>query len=289
MSFRSASLLALCLVSLAACDQSQPGEPVIRTDISGEKGVEIASAGEEKAAPSPSPTPTPSETANPEDSACEPVRFEDVVFTHCVADPAEHRVRMVLGSPPYRSLAKLSAARGEDAPRVAFAMNAGMYDGEGKPIGYYVENRERLQELNRNEGSGNFHLKPNGVFYGTGGTWRIKTTEDFYSTVGDRPDFGTQSGPMLVIDGSIHPRISEDGPSKRIRNGVGVDKDGKAHFAITARPVSFGQFARFFRDVAGTPNALYLDGSVSSLWDPARGRMDTRADLGPLVVVEAKE
>ena len=70
---------------------------------------------------------------------------------------------------------------------------------------------------------------------------------------------------------------------------VNVDKDGKAHFAITASPVSFGQFARFFRDVAKTPNALYLDGTVSSLWDPARGRMDTRADLGPLVVVETKE
>ena len=282
-------LLATSLLSLAACDQPQAGDPVIRTDISGEKGKEVAMKADEAPPPSPSPTPTPSETAQPEDSACQPVRFEDVVFTHCVADPAEHRVRMVLGSAAYRSLAKFSASRPEDAPRVAFAMNAGMYDGEGKPIGYYVQNRERLQELNRNEGSGNFHLKPNGVFYGTGGTWRIKTTEDFYSTVGDRPDFGTQSGPMLVIDGAIHPKISEDGPSKRIRNGVGVDADGKAHFAITARPVSFGQFARFFRDVAKTPNALYLDGTVSSLWDPARGRMDTRADLGPLVVVEFKE
>ena len=58
---------------------------------------------------------------------------------------------------------------------------------------------------------------------------------------------------------------------------------------IAASPVSFGQFARYFRDVAKTPNALYLDGTVSSLWDPARGRMDTRADLGPLVVVETKE
>ena len=282
-------LLATSLLSLAACDQPQAGDPVIRTDISGEKGKEVAMKADEAAPPSPSPTPTPSKTAQPEDSACQPVRFEDVVFTHCVADPAEHRVRMVLGSPPYRSLAKFSASRPEDAPRVAFAMNAGMYDGEGKPIGYYVQNRERLQELNRNEGSGNFHLKPNGVFYGTGGTWRIRTTEDFYSTVGDRPDFGTQSGPMLVIDGAIHPKISEDGPSKRIRNGVGVDADGKAHFAITARPVSFGQFARFFRDVAKTPNALYLDGTVSSLWDPARGRMDTRADLGPLVVVEFRD
>ncbi|GAB5347501.1 phosphodiester glycosidase family protein [Alteriqipengyuania sp. 357] len=289
MTLRSTSILALALLALPACEQSQPGEPVIRTDISGEKGVEVASNAPQKAEPSPTPTPTPSETGTPEDSACEPVRFEDVVFTHCVADPAEHRVRMALGSPPYRSLAKFSSSRAKDAPRVAFAMNAGMYDGEGKPIGYYVENRERLQELNRNDGSGNFHMKPNGVFYGTGGTWRIKTSDNFYSTVGDRPDFGTQSGPMLLIDGKLHPDISDDGPSKRIRNGVGVDQAGKAHFVITNRPVSFGQFARFFRDVAKTPNALYLDGSVSSLWDPARGRMDTRADLGPLVVVEFKE
>ncbi|MBB3032819.1 phosphodiester glycosidase family protein [Alteriqipengyuania lutimaris] len=288
MTLRATSAVALALLALTACDQSQPGEAVIRTDISGEKGVEIARADEAEPAPSPTPTPTPSETATPEDSACQPVRFEDVVFTQCVADPAEHRVRMVLGA-PFRSLAKFSASRAEDAPRVAFAMNAGMYDGEGKPIGYYVEERERLKELNRNEGSGNFHMKPNGVFYGTGGNWRIKTSDDFYSTVGDRPDFGTQSGPMLLIDGEMHPQISDDGPSKRIRNGVGIDREGKAHFVITNRPVSFGQFARFFRDVAGTPNALYLDGSVSSLWDPARGRMDTRADLGPLVVVEFKE
>ena len=289
---RTKHLFAACLLvlGLSACDQPQPGDPVIRTDISGEKGKEIARADDStKPAPSPSPTATPSETATPEDSACKPVRFEDVMFTECVADPARHRVRMVLGSPPYRSLAKFSASRPENAPPVAFAMNAGMFDGEGKPIGYFVENRERLHELNLNDGSGNFHMKPNGVFYGTGGTWRIKTSEDFYSTVGDRPDFGTQSGPMLLIEGKVHPQISADGPSKRIRNGVGVDRDGKAHFVIAASPVSFGQFARYFRDVAKTPNALYLDGTVSSLWDPARGRMDTRADLGPLVVVETKE
>ena len=289
---RTKPLFAACLLvlGLSGCDQPQPGDPVIRTDISGEKGKEIARADDStKPAPSPSPTATPSETATPEDSACKPVRFEDVMFTECVADPARHRVRMVLGSPPYRSLAKFSASRPENAPPVAFAMNAGMFDGEGKPIGYFVENRERLHELNLNDGSGNFHMKPNGVFYGTGGTWRIKTSEDFYSTVGDRPDFGTQSGPMLLIEGKVHPQISEDGPSKRIRNGVGVDRDGKAHFVIAASPVSFGQFARYFRDVAKTPNALYLDGTVSSLWDPARGRMDTRADLGPLVVVETKE
>ncbi len=283
------SALGLLSLMLSACDQPQAGDPVIRTDISGEKGKEIArSDAAEEPAPEQEPESEPEKATDPESSACKPVRFEGTMFMHCVADPAQHRVRMVLG-PPFRSLAKFSTSLAEDAPTIAFAMNAGMYDGAGNPIGYYVENRERLKELNRNDGSGNFHLKPNGVFYGTGGTWRIKTTDDFYSTVGDRPDFGTQSGPMLVIDGKLHPEISEDGPSRRIRNGVGIDAGGKAHFAITASPVSFGQFARFFRDVAETPNALYLDGTVSSLWDPARGRMDTRADLGPLVVVETKE
>ena len=95
---RNATLLTLSLLALAACDQSQPGDPVIRTDISGEKGVEIATKADVEPAPSPTPTPTPSETATPEDSACEPVRFEDVVFTQCIADPAEHRVRMVRAS-----------------------------------------------------------------------------------------------------------------------------------------------------------------------------------------------
>ena len=142
---RSLPLIALSLLALTACDQPAAGDPVIRTDISGEKGVEIARAEQAEAKPSasPTPTPTPSETTAPEDSACQPVRFEDVVFTECVADPAKHRVAMVLGNPPYRSLAKYSVSRPKDAPRVAFAMNAGMYDGEGKPIGYYVQNKDR--------------------------------------------------------------------------------------------------------------------------------------------------
>ena len=269
-------LLALPL-ALAGCNEEPEGEPVMRTEIG--SGVAEASA-----------TPTPEPTATAVASACANVEFEGAQLTHCVADPAKHRIATALapeGGAPYRSLKAYSQA--VDAAQVSFAMNGGMYDGEGKPIGYYVQNKDRLQELNRNDGSGNFHLKPNGVFYGTGGTWRIRTTDDFYHTVGDRPDFGTQSGPMLLIEGKVHPEISADGPSKRIRNGVGIDKDGKAHFVISSRPVSFGQFARFFRDVAKTPNALYLDGTVSSLWDPARGRMDTRADLGPLVVVETKE
>ena len=67
------------------------------------------------------------------------------------------------------------------------------------------------------------------------------------------------------------------------------DAQGRAHFVISEAPISFGKFARYFRDVLKTPNALYLDGSVSALWDRATGRIDGGAPLGPFIVVEEKQ
>ena len=54
---------------------------------------------------------------------------------------------------------------------------------------------------------------------------------------------------------------------------------------ISEDAVSFGRFARFFRDGLGCRNALYLDGAVSSLWDPEAGRRDSSRPLGPMVAV----
>ena len=69
-------------------------------------------------------------------------------------------------------------------------------------------------------------------------------------------------------------------------NGIEVDLErlGTPLFVITTDVVSFGKLARFFRDRLHAKNALYLDGSVSSLWDPANGRMDDFVELGPMVV-----
>lgn len=266
-------LIGLLCVLIGACNQQPGGEAVTRIDLDNPGA----------ASPTPSPTPTPSVA-----SACEGVTFEDVAFTQCVADPAKHRITTVLGSPPYRGFKALAASRPQDAPSVAFAVNAGMFDDEGKPIGYYVRDGERGHELNRNEGAGNFHMQPNGVFFGTGGKWRVMASADFYSQVGDRPQFGTQSGPMLLVGGKLHPEITDDGPSRTIRNGVGVDTAGRAHFVISDGPVSFGKLARYFRDVLKVRDALYLDGAVSGLWDPATGRMDARAPIGPMLVIEEK-
>ena len=95
----------------------------------------------------------------------------------------------------------------------------------------------------------------------------------------------TQSGPMLVINGKLHPAFDHDGTSRHIRNGVGIAPDGKARFVIGEDPVSLGKFARFFRDRLQCRNALFFDGAVSALWDPANHRRDVTVPLGPLVVV----
>lgn len=225
-------------------------------------------------------------------SACAPVTFEESRFTHCVADPERHRIRMALADEfgtIYRSLPAYAAGRPADDAPVAFVVNGGMFDDAGKPIGYYVEQGDRQQSLSRSDGPGNFHMKPNGVFYGqNSGGWSVLGSDDFYHGVTDRPDFGTQSGPMLVVDGNLHPEISEDGESRKIRNGVGVDEDGRAHFLISEEAVSFGKIARYFRDELNAPNALFLDGTVSQLWDPSTARLSLGANIGPLIVVENK-
>lgn len=268
------ALVSIALLS--ACNQQPAGEPVVRTTLDGEP-VEIV--GE------PTPSSTPS-TASP---TCSFAAFEGADLTHCVADPASHTIRTDLAPVSGDSFGTIEAwAAGKNEGPIAFVMNAGMYGDDLRPIGYFVRSSERLQELNRNDGPGNFHLKPNGVFFGSGGTWQVLDTETFFRTIGDRPEFGTQSGPMLVIDGEMHPEFQDDGPSRAIRNGVGIDAEGKAHFVISNDPISFGKFARFFRDELNTPNALFLDGNVSSLWDKASGRMD-RGRVGPLLVVENKE
>ncbi len=273
------AILLAAMLGLAACNEQPAGEPVIRAEL----GEPDALPEAEEVVEAPAEEEPEEEVV---ESACRSVTFEGVPLTHCIADPAEHRIRTALGpdgGAAYRSLPAF--ARSIDHSTVAFAVNGGMYGDDGQPVGYYVEGGERLKELNRADGPGNFHLKPNGVFYGTGGSWRVRTSDSFYSNVRDRPQFGTQSGPMLVIGGELHPEIAENGPSRAIRNGVGVDASGKAHFVRSDAPLSFGQLARFYRDELEVPNALFLDGNVSALWDPANDRLDTRTGIGPLIVV----
>ncbi|GEP00470.1 phosphodiester glycosidase family protein [Methylobacterium haplocladii] len=244
----------------------------------------IAFAAIVAAVPAAAREPAPAaQTGSGTKGPCRAALSEGESYTICVVDLKRERVRLFwLGrdGAPYASLSSLARAQGS---ALSFAMNAGMYDADQAPVGLYVEDGREMKRVSTANGPGNFHLKPNGIFYVKGDKAGVLDTAH-YLKARLKPDFATQSGPMLVIDGKIHPKISEDGPSQKVRNGVGVRDDGRtAIFAISERPVSFGAFARLFKDDLGCRNALFLDGSVSSLYAPGLGRSDLSRPLGPLV------
>ena len=230
----------------------------------------------------------PEGMAQAQSAPCRVLNFEGDPFTVCRAEAGKHVIRLSLrgdGGKPHRRLSMLKSGMGEAAAKVQFAMNAGMFDGKSAPIGLYVENGRQLKAINTRDGFGNFHLKPNGLFWvGQDGKPHVTTT-DAYVSQKPKATWATQSGPMLVIDGKLHPKISHDGESRYTRNGVGVQDNGDVLFVISDAPVSFGKLARLFRDELKTANALYFDGAVSSLWAPSLDRLDAGRDLGPLVIV----
>ncbi len=187
---------------------------------------------------------------------------------------------------PIATFERLSASLAGVDRRVVFAMNAGMYEPDLSPVGLFVERGETRHPATTREGSGNFFLKPNGVFFFGPATVGIKETQAFLDAH-LHPDFATQSGPMLVIDGALHQRFQADSASLKIRNGVGVRDSHTALFVISEQPVSFFQFATLFRDVLRCPNALFLDGTVSTLYAPSMGRTRQLVPLGPMVGVTA--
>jgi len=211
--------------------------------------------------------------------------FEGSRFTVC--NPGNGQIELVASArkeTPIRRLVELEASLGPRAQQVAFAMNAGMYDDDGRPIGLALVEGRQVHGINLRKGGGNFHLKPNGVFQvRRNGTAEIVTSDKWAASPEIR--LASQSGPMLVIDGKMHPAFSPDGSSRYIRNGVGIAPEGGALFVISDDEVSLGKFARFFRDALKCRNALFFDGGVSALWDPANHRRDLTKPLGPMIVV----
>lgn len=227
------------------------------------------------------------------DAPCETRSFEGDAFTVCAFEPARHELALLWSDVQGQALggfAALSERGSIDAKRVLFAMNAGMFDPSGAPVGLFVANGAETHPINTAAGEGNFYLLPNGVFLvDAQRKVHVEATDRYVSRGGGPAVWATQSGPMLVIDGQLHPAFQPDGESRHVRNGVGVASPERAFFVISEVPVSFGKLARFFRDVLKCDNALYLDGAVSSLWEPATFRRDDEHRLGPMAVVSSRQ
>ena len=218
---------------------------------------------------------------------CAAVEHMSARYTVCTFDPAVDTIRLFgaaslgEGGATYDGL-NTHLLRNREY--MSFAMNGGMYHPDYGPVGLLVEQGHETGTLNRGDAFGNFFLKPNGVFWVDGGKAGVMETEAFASA-GIAPREATQSGPMLVIDGNIHPRFLPDGTSLQIRNGVGILPDGRVAFVLSNDPVRFFDFATLFRDRLGCRNALFLDGSISSLYSPEIRRHDRNAVIGTIIAV----
>jgi len=151
---------------------------------------------------------------------------------------------------------------------LAFAANAGMFEPDFKPVGLLVQDGVEKSPLNLKDGTGNFCMKPNGVFLINSKHKAMVIESSFYPTLLTPAVWATQSGPLLVLAGDIHPDFNPNSKNQNVRSGVGVREDGIIVFAISRKPVTFYDFASLFLTKLECPNALYLDGVISAFYVP---------------------
>ena len=216
--------------------------------------------------------------------ALQTIAFRGQSFLVRTVDPHKEDLRLFWkddqGNPlhDFASLEKFVSSKGE---LLLFAANAGMFQPDFQPVGLLVQDGDEKSPLNLHDGTGNFYLKPNGVFVINEKHEAIVVESSAYTVLLTPVTWATQSGPLLVIGGNIHPDFIPDSKNKYIRSGVGVRKDGMIIFAISRNPVNFYDFADLFRTKLKCPNALYLDGGISAFYVP--GEKDTVShSFGPM-------
>ena len=184
----------------------------------------------------------------------------------------------------YKSLARLKTALEKEGKELIFAMNGGMYMMNGDPLGLYIEDGNKLKNINPfQKAYGNFYMQPNGVFYINDSKEAfVCTSKEFVENKNIK--YATQSGPMLLIDGKMHPKFKEGSKNLNIRNGVGILPNGNILFAMSKEKINFYDFAAFFKKHA-CKNALYLDGVVSRAYLPPEDWKQMDGDFAVIIGV----
>jgi uncharacterized protein YigE (DUF2233 family) len=213
-----------------------------------------------------------------------PEQDEDLRFLSFVTESSSIKLYWKDGKGQiFKSIQNLKSFLQAKNQELKFAMNGGMYMKDNSPQGLYIENNETLIPLDTLSGTGNFYLKPNGVFYVTKNN-KAGVCETGKFTNNGQVNFATQSGPMLLIDGEINPAFKKGSKNLNIRNGVGILPDNKVVFAISKEEVNFYDFAEFFKS-KGCKNALYLDGFVSRTYLPDKSWEQLDGNFGVIIAV----
>jgi uncharacterized protein YigE (DUF2233 family) len=183
---------------------------------------------------------------------------------------------------------------------VQMLTNGGMYTPAFGPQGLLIENYKEIRKLDTlepdNKTSGNFYMKPNGVFYIDSSGFHVSTTVDYKNIHKNArpPQFATQSGPMLIYSGRKNSEFKNGSSNVNIRSGVGMISNNKVVFIISDSRVNFYDFATVFDDIFKCKNALYLDGAISSMYfsNPKIEKLkqaNTDGSFGPVISVSKRK
>lgn len=227
------------------------------------------------------------------------IHYRDVDYLLYIADLAKSEIRLHLKNEnddckPFRNIGNLHKYLQSSSEEPIMIMNAGMYTPEREPQGLYIEFYDHYHglDLRNPDVLANFYLKPNGVFFiDSAGRADIATSEEFDTILRDRSGtikYATQSGPMLVIDRSIHPAFNYRSSNLHIRNGVGILPDGAVLFALSLQETNFYDFATVFLDFFSCSDALFLDGAISRMWLYDLRPKESGGDFGPMISVIKK-
>jgi uncharacterized protein YigE (DUF2233 family) len=186
----------------------------------------------------------------------------------------------------FRSIQNLKNWLEDKHETLVFATNGGMYKPDNSPQGLFIQDKKELVPLDTSSGTGNFYLKPNGVFYITSENKAAICETGKFASNGDIK-YATQSGPMLVINGAIHPVFKKGSTHLNIRNGVGILPNNKVIFAMSKQEINLYDFATYFKDL-GCQNALYLDGFVSRTYLPEQNWVQLDGNFGVMIGVTKK-
>ena len=198
-------------------------------------------------------------------------------------DPALAQMHLVGFEKEHRGIQKAYEYAQETGWKPVVLMNGGMFHSNGQSVGLHIEEGVELVPLNTKKGKGNFYLLPNGVFGLSGDNIPfIEPTEKFNIK---SAQLATQSGPLLVQEGKIHPAFNPDSKSVYIRNAVGVTLEQRIVLVISLEPVCFYDLATLMKNVLKCSNALYLDGAISVVHSPEHPSLEHNSPLGPILVV----
>jgi prepilin-type processing-associated H-X9-DG protein len=209
--------------------------------------------------------------------------FEGTRFTACRYRRGEDRIELALdpGGQPLRSLPRCASISGRARQSLRFAMNAGMYDAPGDRSASMSRRPRAPRPQHAATASGNFHLEAQRrLTVDNDGRVAVVSSERYrrcrQGPLGDpvRPNAGDRRRTPPQVQRRRQLALC----SQRRRVRMPTPPGSRS----ASSQVSFGRFARLFRDRLGCANALFLDGSVSSLWDRPANRVDAYPALGPL-------